>query len=487
MRQLVRNRLLLVIMLAGLIARLAFLLVGAKIYYASSQTDIFTNGDTHSYMLSFINLLKYGVYTFDFLEPDAAFGRLPGYPFFYGLHYMLFGAQHAAIAVAYTQVLIDTTGILLIFLILRRIYPLARWTPYIGAALYAFYPFAIIWVTIIGTETLATFLVLLWLNYLLRMRVSFSAALWLGLIVAAAFYVREYLGILLPISLSYLAIKYYSAAHTRWLSSVIRVSLIAGLTFTMSYAAWPIRNYLSYDRLIWLKPVTAGYANYNVDFASFRSWVHCWTNDEQLWLDKVAKGTEEIDFPAAAFSTSNERNRATYLAGLARRCGSSFYLYRTGIYGTPRYFNVVAMRANKEYQQNCNAEISAGFNQLKTEFVHRHPVRYWTQVPLQNLWKAFFKSSANRITNGGAKQLLITGLFSYRTMLLLLATAGIVLSYRRLDIWPAAIFFVFMYLFISFIMRNLEMRYLLQSDVVSLVFTAVALGYCFDRKQPTAF
>jgi hypothetical protein len=474
-------------MLAGLLARLAFLLVGAKVYYASSQTDIFTNGDTHSYMLSFTNLLNHGVYTFDFLEPDAAFGRLPGYPFFYGLHYLLFGAQHAAIAVAYTQVLLDTIGVLLIFLVLRRMCPLARWTPYIGAVLYAFYPFAIIWVTIVGTETLATFLVLLWLNYLLRMRASFGAALWLGLLVAAAFYVREYLGILLPISFVYLAVKYYNTARSNWLASTVRVAMLAGVTFGLCYSAWPVRNYLSYHRLIWLKPVTAGYANYNIDFASFRSWVHCWTNDEQFWLDKVAKGTEKIDFPASAFSTSSERDRANYLAGLARRCGSSFYLYRTGIYGTPQYFDIAAMQANKEYQQNCNAEISAGFTQLKTEFVHQHPVRYWTQVPLQNLWKAFFKSSANRITDGGAKQLLITGLFSYRTILLLLAIIGIVFSYRRLDAWPAATFFVFMYLFISFIMRNLEMRYLLQSDVISLVFTAVTLGYWFDRKQSAAF
>jgi hypothetical protein len=486
MRKIIRDRLLLAILFVGLLARLVFLLVGAHVYYANSQADIFTNGDTHSYVLAFTNLLEQGIYTFDFLEPDAAFGRLPGYPFFYGLHYLIFGSQHAAMAVACTQVLLDTLAALLMFLALRSIWSTARWTPYIGAALYALYPFTIIWVTIIGTETLATFLVLLWLNYLMRMRTAFWSTVGLGLLVAVAFYVREYLGVLLPISLVYLAVKYYRTTHPTWLKTTAQAVILASLGFGVLYVAWPIRNYLSYHRLVWIKPPTAGYANYNIDFASFRSWVHCWTNDEQLWLDKVAKGTGNFDFPAIAFTTPAERQQANYLANQARHCGSSFYLYRTGLYSSAQYRNVALMRANKEYQNNCNVEVSTGFDQLKTEFIRRHPVRYWMQVPIQNLSKAFFKSSANRI-NGGAKQLLISGLFAYRTFLLLLAVIGISLSYHRLGILPVVLYFSFMYLFISFIMRNMEMRYLLQADVMSLILTASALGYWFDRSQYAAF
>ncbi len=485
MQKLIRNRVLLTILLAGFLVRLAFLLVGARVYYANSQANIFTNGDTHSYVLAFTNLLEHGIYTFDFLEPDAAFGRLPGYPFFYGLHYLVFGPQHAAIALACSQVLLDTLSVLLIFLALRRIWPTAHWTPLIGASLYAFYPFTIIWVTIIGTETLATFLILLWLNYLLRMQSTFLYTLGLGLLIAVAFYVREYLGVLLPISIAYLAIKYYTVARPTWLVTTLRMAALVGLGFGLLYVAWPVRNYLSYHRLIWIKPPTAGYANYNVDFASFRSWVHCWTNDEQLWLDKIAKGTGPFDFPAEAFNTPAERQRANYLAARARQCGSSFYLYRTGLYASAQYRNVALMRANQEYQNNCNNEISIGFEQLKTEFVRQHPVRYWTQVPVQNLSKAFFKRSANRISSGGAKQLLISGLFTYRTLLLLLAVVGVLVSYRQRDMLPVVAYFGFMYLFISFVMRNMEMRYLLQADVMSLIPAASALGYWFDRRQAT--
>jgi hypothetical protein len=483
MQKLTKDRILQAIILLGALARLAFLLVGAKVYYASNQADIFTNGDTHSYILSFTNLLEHGVYTFDFLEPDAAFGRLPGYPLFYGLHHLIFGPQYAPMAVACTQVVIDTISILLVFLALRRIWPTTRWTPYVGGALYAFYPFTIIWVTIVGTETVATFLTLLWLNYLLRIRLTTWALLGLGLVIAIAFYVREYLGMLLPISVAYLAVKHYATARSNWWSATLRIAVLAGMGFGLLYIAWPIRNYISYHRLVLIKPPTAGYANYNIDFASFRSWVHCWTNDEQYWLDKVAKGTGPLDFPAAAYSTPDELQRAEYLAARARKCGSSFYLYRTGLYALPEYRNVKLMRANREYQNNCNTEISTGFNQLKAGFVQQHPVRYWVQVPFQNLQKAFFKSSVKRGTGGGAKELLITALFAYRTLLLLLAVAGIVIFYRQRDLWPATAFFGFMYLFISFVMRNMEMRYLLQADVMSLIAAASIVGYWFDRRQ----
>ena len=483
MQKITHNRLLLAILLVALLARLGFLLVGARIYYAGSQADIFTNGDTHSYVLSFTNLLQHGVYTFDFLEPDAVFGRLPGYPLFYGLHYLVFGPQYAAMGVACSQVVLDTLSTLLVFLALRRIWPAARWTPYLGAALYALYPFTIIWVTIIGTETLATFLVLAWLNYLLRLRAAAWPALGLGLLIAVAFYVREYLGVLLPISLAYLAVRYYATERPQWLAAAARTIVFTGLGFGLLYIAWPVRNYLSYNRIVWIKPPTAGYANYNIDFASFRSWVHCWANDEQFWLNKVAKGTGPVGFPAAAFDTPAEQQRAEYLALRARQCGSSFYLYRTGLYASAEYRDVAQMRANRDYMQNCNAEISAGFNQLKTDYVRQHPVRYWTQVPMQNMYKAFFKSTANRVRDAGPKQLLIKGLFAYRTLLLLLAVVGIVLGYRRLAMYPSVAYFIFMYLFISFIMRNLEMRYLLQADVMSLIPTAFALGYWLDRRR----
>ena len=497
MRKLFTDRKLLLIFGVALVLRVLFLAIGAKVYYGANQRDIFTNGDTHSFVWAFENLWHYGRYTFDFLEPDAAFGRLPGYPFFYGLHYLIFGPERASLATACTQVVLDSCSALLIFSILQRLVPVGKgpdgrsWAPYVGAALYATYPFAIVWVSIVGTETMATFLALAWLAWLLRPARSAGHFVVLGLLLAAGFYVREYLGILVPISGLYVVFAYLRPAlplepgstpdHNRARSApgLLAALLLLGGTFGALYALWPIRNYASFHRVMLIKPPTAGYANYNADFAGFRGWVMGWAPDEQKWLDQVAY-SPTTEFPAAIFASSAEAAEARRGAQLAHACGSSFYLYREKIYASPRYRNVALMRANRAYQQNCNSEIKAIFDRLRASYIRRNPVRYWVNVPVQNLRKALFKSNKNAqatgAPTGGAKTLLIRGLFAYRTLLLLLGLAGAVVYWRNARLWPGVTFAAFMYLFICFLMRNLEMRYLLQADAMLLLPAALLLA-----------
>lgn len=485
MRRLFQDKLLIGIVIGGLFVRVLFLLVGAKFYYGSSQADIFTNGDTHSYILSFVNFWKHGYYTFDFLEPDAAFGRLPGYPLFYGMHYLLFGPQHASLATACSQVVLDSSCVLLIFNAARRIWPGAYWAPYIGATLYAFYPFTIVWVSIIGTETLSVFMVLVWLNILLQNRRSPSYFLKIGLIIAATLFVREYLGILLPITLIYLLVAQMKKGEQLQIVQIMRMQSLVVLGFMLLYVAWPIRNYYSFHRFVPLKPTMAGYANYNIDMQSFRNWVHCWNNNDQYWLEQVLRTNGSVNFPDNTFNSSQEKAEAVRLAGLAKRCGSSFYLFRKGIYGKPEYFNIAVMRSNKEYQQNCNEEISAGFDRLKDAFIRQHPVRYLLQVPGENLYKALFKNSKLSNQNEvGSKQFLLTALFGYRTLVLLLGIVGFVVFWRNKAMVAPLLVFVFIYFLITSITRSLEMRYLLHSDVLALLPAAGLLGLWIDKRWP---
>lgn len=484
MRKLFHSRLLIAIVAGGLLARILFLLFGAKIYYGTTQADIFTNGDTHSYVLSFVNLWKYGYYTFDFLEADAAFGRLPGYPLFYGIHYLIFGPQHASVATACTQVLLDTSCIVLIFNATKLIWPNACWSPYIGAALYAFYPFAIVWVTIIGTETVSIFMVMYWVNILLQNKRNKVYFIKLGLVIALTFFVREYLGVLLPITLIYLFVTAYKENKQQRISEAVSMSSLVIIGFMLLYIAWPIRNYYSFHRFVPMKPTMAGYANYNTDMQSFREWIHCWDNNDQYWLEQVLAADSLVNFPDDAFSSLNEKTEAQRLARLAKRCGSSFYLFKKGIYGKPEYFDVSAMRLNKEYQQNCNNEISAGFNKLKKDFKREHPVRYLLQVPGYNIYKAVFKNSRIRDqSSAGGKQLLLIVLFGYRTLLLLLGVLGFIVFIRKQALLAPLLVFCFIYFFITSITRSLEMRYLLHSDVLALMPAAGLIGLLFDRKR----
>lgn len=453
----------------GLAVRVLFVLVGIPTFYHT--TELFAlNGDSSSYTQSFENLWRTGWYTFDQLVPDASFGRLPGYPFFYGIHRLVFGATLAPAATAWTQLLLDTGSIWLVFNILVRLTTASSWAPYLGALLYATYPFVVVWVPVLGTEALSTDITLLWLYVLLGWRPTAVYAMGLGLLVAVSLFVRAYMGILLPITLVWVL-------RQQWFEGwypALRCTVLVGAGFGLLYIGWPVRNYALSGRMQLLMPVAAGYINQTPDVDDYYKWVHCWEANENPWLDSVLIGKGPIHFPARAFSTPAEAAQGRRLVALARQCGSGFYVLRG---------NAPPDSAYRRYRaDNCNEIISSGFQQLRTQFAAQRPLAFWFDVPLQNLHKAFFKASlvpgqALHPRAGPARAGLVALVFGYRTALLLLGWAGLLLGLRRHPaLWLVLATSGFQYLYICFIYRGLEMRYLLQADVLLLLPAALLLG-----------
>ncbi|WP_201986402.1 hypothetical protein [Hymenobacter rubidus] len=462
-------RLLLAIILLGLGARVLFMVVGVAAYYHSP--DLFClNGDSSSYTQSFENLWRVGRYTFDLQVPEASFGRLPGYPFFYGVHRLVFGAALAPVATAWSQLLLDTAAIWLVFGILSRMAPAVRWAPYLGAFLYATYPFVMVWVPVIGTESLSTDLTLLWFYLLLGWRPTLAYSLGTGVLVAANLFVREYMGSLLPITLLWVVVK---AMPQGWPLAWRHAALVAA-GFGVLYIGWPVRNYVLAHRLMLLKPQAAGYINQTPDVDEFYKWVHCWDANENPWLDSVLIGQGPVHFPESACSTPAEAAQAQTLVLLARHCGSGFYAVRG------------SQPADSVYRRyrtdNCNAAISTGFQQLRQQFAAEHPWRYWFDVPVQNLRKAFFKSRLvppqALYPHAPPRSAGLLGLiFGYRTALLLLGWVGLFASLRRYPaLWLVLAVSGFQYVYICFFYRGLEMRYLLQADALLILPAALWLG-----------
>jgi hypothetical protein len=469
------------------ILRALFSIYGAPVYYGMAAPLCYSFGDATSYMWAAENLINHGHYSFDYLEPDADFGRLPGYPIFYGLHYLIFGPIKAIYATLWSQVVIDSLVVLLVFNIMRRLAPASLAAPWIGAILYATYPFIIFWVPMIYTELIATDVTLVIIYMLLCYSRKAISAILLGVVVAVGLFTREYLGLFLPIAMLWVVWAHGGLRRaTAW-----RAAILVGLGFALLYGGWPIRNYIVSGRLILLKPKTAGYASHKVDLDEFRSWVHCWTNDENPWISQVADGKGPIIFPSEIFADKQEETRAQRLAMLARRCGSSFFMQReaigSNIYGSKEaghsiyevYRDTTFMMSDPTYlfyrNHNCNETIGAGFRELRAGYAQRHPVSYWLAVPGQNLFKAFFKSQTSAGI-GGVKDLVIKVLFAYRSLLVLLGLIGLTLYRNNKGLWPIAIYTVSMLLFICFVMRNLEMRYLLQADVLLLLPATLVLA-----------
>lgn len=436
----------------GLGLRVAFVLAGARLYYGPGREH--HNGDSLSFINSFLNLWRHGQYTLEPLIPDAAFGRLPGYPFFYGLHYLIFGEARAEVAVTVTQLLLDVAVIGLLYAVLQR-GTARRGAARLVAWLYAAYPFAIAWVPIIGTETLNTFLTVLWLWLLLRQGRGRAHYLLLGALLAVVFYVRVFMGALLPITLLVLWLRPRPSHMPRW-----RPLLLVVLGFGALYLWWPLRNYVSYQRLVLIKPVSAGYANQREDMQAYLDWLHTWTIDNTTWMEATVH-YRPVRYPRELFSGPAEERRAYALTALAARCGSSFHLRR---------LDTQEMRfVQPDRFRNCNAQIAAGFDSLRHSYIRRHPGRYLLVVPTANLVKGLFKSQLIHPAASPYRQLLIRTLFACRSGLLLLGLAGLWVGRRKPLFWPIAAYFAFIYLYVSFGFRSLEIRYLLQADVLLLL------------------
>jgi hypothetical protein len=469
-------------MAVGLVLRVLFLLVGAKLFFAERQADIFTNGDSFSYILSFQNLLEFGRYSFDLNEPEAAVGRLPGYPFFYGIHQLLFGADYALLAVAVTQVVLDTLGIWLIFTITAHLTTARSWAPYLAALLLTFYPFSIVWVPIVGTETVGLFLTLLWWAMLSLTRPRTANWLALGVLLAVTVYVREFLGVCLVVTLIYLL----SDLRPKQAMTVLRPMALVLVGFLGLYVWWPVRNYVTTGHFILLKPVSAGYANLREDTQGALAWMLTWTND-------VTEGFAEIEyalkpaFPDYVISTPAEKQLIDSLCVMSRTCASSFYvMMHPGVLSAKAAGRTPAdslrsgqvRRLEALRQHNCNAQVSAGFNRLRASYIRRHPVRARLEVPLQNFQKILFKHQFE--TSPGQQlspaQRLSATLFVWRSILLVLGLVG-AWKYRNLpNLRPALLFTTIIFVFMACIFRSLEMRYLLQADVLMLVPAALLLA-----------
>jgi hypothetical protein len=474
-KRIASDKLLLAILLAGILIRVVFFLIGAKFYYGAQGPYI--NGDSNSYILAFENLRLYGRYTFDFLEPGASFGRLPGYPFFYGIHSLLFGSSRAIVAVACTQTIMDCVAVYLVFSIAKK-QSVARspLTPYLAAALYAGYPFIIVWTTIIGTEFLATFFTLVWLNTLLSDSKHWGRFVQLGVYTALLFYIREFLGILLPITIIYLAWEYAG----KWSIAFRNITLV-GAAFLALYIWWPIRNYVSQHQIVLVKPQRAGYANYGPDMVGFLEWTQSWSNESTYWMEQSFVNPRP-DFPAEVFASESERNQAYATLAKANKCGFSFYLYKNRVYNTAAYYDTVAMQRQKALVPPCNEEVKSEFDKLRVSFKERQPVIYYTRVPLQNLEKVFFKNGKVGYGSGTVtRNPLLTLLFGYRTALLLLGVVGLVVYRKAKGIGTIALFYSFIVFFLCFVFRQLEMRYLIQGDVLMLFPAALVLSALLSK------
>ncbi len=449
------------ILLLGTILRILFFLVGADIYY---QGDIHLVNDSNTYYDAFYNWWTKGIYSFDLTHPDAYFGRLPGYPLFWGIHYLIFDYETAHVATAVSQTILE---VICIYLLYRLCYTLHnKLTATIAAFIYATYPFIIVWNTIILTESFATSLTIVFFWTLYCLKENSSKPIFVAITAACCFYTREYLGILIISVIIYYLIKY------KFTITFFKYAVICSFTFIVLYSAWPIRNYLTTGRVVFIKTENSGYWAYGMDFVSARKWFYAWTDSTEDHLINMRRNIDinSIDIQRAITSKYDEAYIRESIS-MATKCGRTFLYQR----GNP---------INKD-SAYCSDEVTRRFSNLFKNYIKEKPVAYLSVVPFQLLKKAFFKLQL-RNHPPGLKGILISVLFSYRTIIICFAILGFVIALRAKYklILPVMFFTGFMYIFICFYMRQLEMRYLLQADIMLIIPASITINWLTNKIAP---
>jgi len=451
-----QNKFLLIILFSAFIVRLLFILFGAKYLYGD---NIYTTNDTPSYVNSFLNLLNHGYYTHDFRVEDAAFGRLPGYPFFWGIHYLIFG-KATYLAVAITQAILDSLIVIFVFKIVEKLTK-NQHAPYIGALIIAFNPFTIMWVSISTTEIFATFLSTLVLYVFLCKNWFYKKPVWLGLLIVLTLFTRVYLGILLPVIL--IAAFFIESNKKLFL----RKAFLVLFSFLIAYSIWPIRNYLSYNKIELLKPKTAGYITLSDDVHSFRSWVYCWNvSDWDPWFEEIIHTNQQVNFPDEIFSNQQERLYADTLVELCRTCGGGFHAWTN----------------SDILEKNCNDEIVKGFTKLKTSYTRNNFLNVYFIIPLKNLWKSFFDINfQSQKDSSFIKTMILTILALFRGLIISLGLFYALIKIRNSGFLLIALFSTFMLFFLTTIIRNIEIRYYIQVDIFLIISFSVFAGIIISK------
>lgn len=465
------------IIILGIVLRLFFVFVGGKIYYGKADYSI--QGDSPAWFYSFINLAETGTYTFNPKVENGKFFRPPGYSFLFGIFYLLTFKNYllAGKLLVWLQVLMDIFNIWLISRIASHAMKdtgdekKKLLFSNSAALLYACYPFVIVWAPVLYAETPSLFFLLLSIFFAVKPPSPKNA--WLsGLAGGIAVLMRlQCIFALIFLSLIFFSVK------TGWLKK-IRLAFWFGLGILMTYGWWPARNYFIHDRLVFSQDLNIG-TFWSPDYMAFMEYVFAVQTDYNSVYNEIING-KPVHWPPASYKHQPDSALLDSVTSLCGRCGTgfSYFMVYEGVRASP-----------VEPGSDCDRFIASGFTTLAANQKKYNPFNYWIKVPLGNLQKCFFKFSLYDTKNTMVK-ILSSALFIFRSTLIILGLFGCYLAFRNSFIRKEVILFIAGYMlswyfFLSFFYRNMEMRYLLQADVLLLVPVAyLVLLLVAKRNQP---
>ncbi|HAP00487.1 MAG TPA: hypothetical protein DCQ93_01055 [Bacteroidetes bacterium] len=468
----------LILAIAGLVLRIGFILFVAKGYFG--RENIYVDADTKGWYSSIEHLIKEGTYYVavspppgvavdEFGEPVepyiaeySQFSRMPGYSFFLGIFYLLCGMNwETALPLAgWFQAGLDFFIILLVFATAKRIFRRSA-VSFLVATLYAFYPFIIVWTPVAYSEYTSVAIMIAFLYFFFAPDKNKFG--WSGLILGVAVLFRPHFFFLVPAALLAMLVL------LKWNKIFFRRAFLFSACFLLAYSPWPLRNYFLQKKIVFTQDLRA-IRNWDIDVLAFMQYMFSVQSDWEPQFSQILH-KEKVHWPAASYLNSEDSIKLERVAFLSSNCGSGFSCWH-------------GYKGEVIWDEGCNAEIKKIYDELREEQMKKNPFNFWVKVPMANLQKAVLKVKLNDTSTLIRK--IASLLFLYRTILLLIGMAGLYFMFRadgtdQSFAVMCAVFFVLVYFILCFgtsvQMRNIEMRYFLQPDIMMLFPAA----FLFDK------
>src|SRR6185369_11592839 len=291
--------------------------------------------------------------------PEATYIRLPGYPLFVALVWMLTGVEHYS-AVLFVQIMLDVLTCFVIADLARRI--AGDRAAKAAFLLVALCPFFANYASVALTETWAIFFAALAMDCTVAaLSVPNRRLLWVvcGAALAGGILLRPDGGMLLIIVG---ACGLWTAIERR--SKEVLIGLvITAIVALAPLIPWTVRNWRTFHRFQPLAPFSATMPWEFVPHG-FHRWVRTWSADyssvEDVWFKADGEDIGIKDLPPRAYDGPGDLERTQQLF--------------------------------ESYADNGDAmspEIDRGFDELARDRIHTRPVRYYLALPLlrtADLW-----------------------------------------------------------------------------------------------------
>lgn len=452
--------------LSALAIRLAFSFYFQQFYFGELT---FKHKDTSSYLLPILNLFEHGVYQGDLFLEDSKFFRVPVYPFFLGLVHLIFGANNFDYALAVIQSVLDSSSVVLIYLIVYRISQ-SKTSAWISALVYATYPFVILWVPISYTETVQIFLMWLLITHLLYFPASTSLWIVQGILCGLLILTKQYMGlvILIPAVCLFLTGNFKARVSAS-------IALLLGVLVILT--PWATRNYLQSGELIVLRGETTGLRSVGIDLESFYKFATLFNENVTPALYEVAYHGK-ITLTKHPEFVKHHKEEINEAVSLAYQCGDSFVQNRLWVPLSEPPF------------KGCADKVAERFDNLTRIF--------WRDVPLTEGIETRIDAAAKILTKGDVvnKSLAVSKssfvkdvLFKYRVFILVIGLVGLILLIRQrteMSTLPIFITAGAMYAYFTVVIVHAEMRYLLIPDLLISVFAGITAEkvYVYLKNTP---